>query len=103
MKGFKSSSAQSAAANHSLIAFTSLKGGEVSALGKQRLWSAAGHAVQVTLGLPFIRTSPAHGTAFALPAAIARRPHIVISCSGGSMAPQQTLPIIDTALSAHNK
>ncbi len=27
-------------------------------------WSAAGQAVQVTLGLPFIRTSPAHGTAF---------------------------------------
>ncbi len=64
MKGFKNSSAQSAAANHSLIAFTPLKGGEVSTLGKQRLWSAAGHAVQVTLGLPFIRTSPAHGTAF---------------------------------------
>ncbi len=51
MKGFKNSSTQSAAANHSLIAFTPLKGGEVSTLGKQRFGAFKGVYLPTILNL----------------------------------------------------
>jgi 4-hydroxythreonine-4-phosphate dehydrogenase len=52
-------------------------------------FSDAGSGVNITLGLPFIRTSPLHGTAFdiaknptlANPASLAAAIKLAISCS----------------------